>query len=803
MLYSYMDKEKSMKLKIENNRKKNIIIVLGIVLGIFLFFFLYASGVIKYGKTIEKYADTDVYSAFSNRELTIDEKDVLKQDIIGDNGELNSFSLKYHPDQFIDGLVMEIFLCDASSNEVLQCWIEDGENIAQDGFREYVVENSKKSTDSYYIEVHSNQKTNAIFCTEDDSLKGGNFYVNDELQEGDLVIRLTQTKYVINTLIWGIVLSFFGAFFLVLCLYCKVWLYLWKRGKMVWEHIKNNLREYAINFIVFCLIGVFGICIEVFFSNFNIFQYNTIGAFNEYRYAFIVVVVLCIFCAIRFRTYFGKEPEKIFLILFFIIGMLYVLVMPAEAEISWDESIHYWRAVSVSNALSGQANVAESWLYWHSGTGFTLPNSIEYLRIVQNNVQEMYNTGMAVSANTDFLGTMGAVAYIPSAIGLIIGRGLRLPYSWIFQLGAAMNMILYLVLIYCSMKRLKSGKMILVIISSMATPLFLASVYSSDSWIVGFTSLGAAYFLGCMQEEKKVSNKDLIIMVGAFSLAFMPKAIYCVLFLVFLLIPSEKFCNTRQCMLFRVTTVALCITFIFEMVLSFKWFILLFMLSWIGIYFCIILLKRLTKKQKIVVLVVFVGVIILCALLCIYYILPMLLGGGDLRGGAEVNSAEQVRFIIENPIRYAKILLRYLKNNYLAFQGGLQVPFRTFGYIGESTNHVITFVLLWIVSFTDKREDDQWKQYNKVKITSFAIIAIVIVLVATALYISFTPVSYETINGCQPRYLLPMMFLFFALIGTNKVRNEMSVKIYNSGIILIMSAISLLNVWQVVIQFYS
>ena len=55
------------------------------------------------------------------------------------------------------------------------------------------------------------------------------------------------------------------------------------------------------------------------------------------------------------------------------------MIIPAESEMSWDESIHYWNAVGVSHPLSGYANKAEEWLYWHSGIGYGLPNSIDAL----------------------------------------------------------------------------------------------------------------------------------------------------------------------------------------------------------------------------------------------------------------------------------------------------------------------------------------------------------------------------------------------------------------------------------------
>ena len=96
-----------------------------------------------------------------------------------------------------------------------------------------------------------------------------------------------------------------------------------------------------------------------------------------------------------------------------------------------------------------------------------------------------------------------------------------------------------------------------------------------------------------------------------------------------------------------------------------------------------------------------------------------------------------------------------------------------------------------IVAFTDKNAEDSWKEYNKVKIAMIVLVIIIIILIATALYISFTPVAFETINGCQPRYLIPLMFGFFALIGS-----------YNSAVMAMVAALLLANAWQVVVRLY-
>lgn len=785
-------------------KKRLFFLSKSVILSIIVFAILLFLNVIQYGEVIDKYVDTEVFSVWSNRELEISDQDIIRQELeIGENG-IYSFSIRYHADQIEDGLLFDICLYDAKTNKLVEEWNEDVRELPEDGFREYFLPEEFQGTNTeLYLEIQANQSTKALYCSASNSLLGKKMSINGNEQEGDLILRATQKKNVWVTLVWGGIISLVLSILIVWGVESKIWKKCVAQFNKLIKLCKDKKVEYIVNILGACACTGISVFLEILISRLDFFEYNTVGAFNEYRFLFILAVLLCLGIIIRNYKRFKYHPEKIYFMLFIVIGLLFVLVMPSEAEISWDESIHYWKSVGVSHALSGQANIAESWLYWHSGIGYTLPNSLENLRFSQNMIQNMYDTGINVVGNTTILSQLNMIGYIPAALGLLIGRILNLPYAWTFHLGAAMNLVLYIGLVSVSMRFLKSGKMILVAVSGIVSAVFLASVYSLDSWIIGFTILGISCFVGVMQKSEKVSNRELILMLSAFTLAFMPKAIYFPLFLLFLFMPKEKFQSVKQYSLFRISIYALCITFIVEVVLGNLWILLpLFVFSFLAIYGCFNILQKLDKTKKILVIVCASCVIIGVLILCIWYILPLLLGQGDLRGGEDVNSAAQAYFILENPIEYSKILLRWAKNYYLSFQKSLQVPFKTLGYIGDTTLYVISFVFIWIVSFTDKRKEDGWKGYNKVKLGTILICGIVIALMATALYVSYTPVAYETITGCQPRYMIPLFTPFFLMIGSNKVKNEMSIGIYNGIIVCFTSIILLLSVWQVVIQFY-
>ena len=94
---------------------------------------------------------------------------------------------------------------DQQTDKELQQWMETGTNISDDGFGEYRIAKSvKKNMQKYYITIESNKKCGAIYCSQADSLKGSAFSINNEEQSGDIILRLSQSKYVVNTRFAGV-----------------------------------------------------------------------------------------------------------------------------------------------------------------------------------------------------------------------------------------------------------------------------------------------------------------------------------------------------------------------------------------------------------------------------------------------------------------------------------------------------------------------------------------------------------------------------------------------------------------------
>ena len=173
--------------------------------------------------------------------------------------------------------------------------------------------------------------------------------------------------------------------------------------------------------------------------------------------------------------------------------------------------------------------------------------------------------------------------------------------------------------------------------------------------------------------------------------------------------------------------------------------------------------------------------------------------GGDVRGGAGVNPTEQILYIIHNPVEYTRTLLNFLKD-YLSIRNmnGFIDHFAYLG-IGTTTVAIIVFAFLVFTTLTDKREYDV-KAYSKiVYIYDILMFFGTVVLIATSLYIAYTEVGSNTIAGCQSRYITPLIYPLFAVLGGSGIRLKFDYRVYNYIVMIIMQSVSMWCIYQYIL----
>lgn len=469
--------------------------------------------------------------------------------------------------------------------------------------------------------------------------------------------------------------------------------------------------------------------------------------FRKAIFAFAIMALVSIFMC--YRNMLIKRVEMAVFFAVMLIGTVYVTVLPVSCGISWDDEAHFHNALMLSHTLDGRMTLGDADIL----NGFVdtaLEHNIYTEKAHQTWVDTINadNASGVWGADGRIMPTLQNWCYIPSAIGLILGRALSIPYSMIFVLGKWCNLLVYAILLYFGIKKLKSGKMIAAVVGMLPPCILMASSYARDPWMIGFIMLGFCYFIGEIQEpDKKITIPDLVIMLGAFVLGVSPKAIYVPMVLIAAFLPKEKFATERQCKIFRI---------------------------------CVLIATLAVLAS---------------------FAIPFILSSGgaveDTRGGSGVNAAGQTAYILHHPITYAKTLFTFLWE-YASLEAG-QTYLSYLHYFGTAKYSLVLQALLLVTAFTDKEKCDTYVKWQP-KVVTLLMSFGAICLAATAMYIAYTPLKSDTILGCQYRYMLQVMFPVLYVFGSIHVENNVRKDWYRGVILGISSFVLLSAVWQLCIS---
>lgn len=414
------------------------------------------------------------------------------------------------------------------------------------------------------------------------------------------------------------------------------------------------------------------------------------------------------------------------------------LLLPLRLNVSWDDQTHFINAAGASHLQNSTLTIAEEDFYYTCYLG----QLKSYSMTEETRLKQILNDPSAqVAETTDepVLINFRTVIYLPAILVFFFARGLGIPMSAMVVLGRLASALFYLIVIYLGMRHLKSGKMIMAAVALMPGAVFLVSNFNYDYWLIALVAYSIAYLIGEYQHPEKVLTvKDIVLIFGTFLVGILAKPVYIPLLGLAAFLPKEKFKSVK----------------------------------WRRIYRCF-----------------FGGVVVLAVIGFAVLIFGGGLGSGDMRGGEGVNAAGQIRYIMANPMKYTGLLLSYLRFQYLNM-----TMFKAFivqtAYFW-SIPALAMPCLIWLVAVTvlDRRKDDVRPVGCPIKIVVLPLAFISVCCVATALYVTFNEVGAATIEGCQGRYLWPIITPLFLTLGQIRFltipRNEKVERWIESGAMVI------------------
>lgn len=447
--------------------------------------------------------------------------------------------------------------------------------------------------------------------------------------------------------------------------------------------------------------------------------------FNVYRWLFIAGIVELVLTFVFGFKSLKDKPENLFLPIVLILGIVMLFCSPIQ-HICWDFDSHYKWAVHTSypGGTTYMTKAYKSIEYVNAHTFYSDERDYEQ-DIERLNEEEKIFCG---ETESDL-----SLAHLPSAVFIAVARFFNASFSVKCNLGRLANILLYSFLCFFAVKKIKSGKMIISVICLLPTSIFLATNYAYDWWVTGFLVLGTAYFVSELQEpDKPISVKDTVIMSFAFALGALPKLVY--------IIPMGMLLFMRK--------------------------------NWSS------------KKERIRYYRIIIAVFAVVLLMFMMKSMVSLGSAGDTRGG-NVGPRDQVYGMLLAPIGYAKLLLKFLAG-YLSIEG-MQGYVSFFAYLGYGSLWLIPVILICFTTLTDESNKISFKIPVYMRALSVILFVGMSALIATALYISFTPVGLNAINGCQPRYIIPLLAPLLLLLTGKRLNIIKNKTVYNGVVLALMS----------------
>lgn len=477
-------------------------------------------------------------------------------------------------------------------------------------------------------------------------------------------------------------------------------------------YLKQNPRKVLFTVLLYIIAGVCGwILRNVYFIvvRHGTWQWTV----KSTIYGVVLGLLVCEIVKYLFITK-KRTFEMLFLRCGVILCVGLTLLLPLRLNVSWDDQTHFINAAGASHFQNSTLSLAEEDFYYTCYLGQLKSYSMTEVP----RLKQILNDPSAQVAETNqepVLLNFRTVIYLPAILIFFLARGIGIPLSVMVVLGRMASALFYLVVIYLGMRHLKSGKMIMAAVALMPGAVFLVSNYNYDYWLIALVAYSIAYLIGEYQHPDKVLTvKDIVLIFGTFLIGILAKPVYIPLLGLAAFLPKEKFKSTK----------------------------------WRRIYRCF-----------------FGGVVVLAVIGFAVLIFGGGLGSGDMRGGEGVNAAGQIQYIMSNPMKYTGLLLSYLRFQYLNMTMFKAFIVQTAYFWSIPALAMPCLIWLVVVTVLDRRKDDVRPVGCPIKIVVLPLAFITVCCVATALYVTFNEVGAATIEGCQGRYLWPIMTPLFLTLG--------------------------------------
>lgn len=306
--------------------------------------------------------------------------------------------------------------------------------------------------------------------------------------------------------------------------------------------IKENFKELSKNRIL-----IFSSFVFLMFGQF-LLQYK------EVRWPKLYILLAAVFFILVFSFSRINNKNKIHrnaFVLILTIGTLNTLILPVRQNL--DENTHYYHALQLADGkIISQTNelnfldispdfLAETKMPSKPGYGHKLNTNLYYKEFfeIEHKPSDYKEELLSKSG-------LNNPAYIPSALGISVGRLISNKIAVSYYLGRIFNVLFYALLVLLAVKLSKNYKLQLFLASTIPYTLWVSAGYTYDNLYYGLILLILAQITNFLGSEKKVTTKEIILYaLTCLGLVFCKAPTILLAFLPFF-IPKEKYSNSRM-----------------------------------------------------------------------------------------------------------------------------------------------------------------------------------------------------------------------------------------------------------------
>lgn len=308
------------------------------------------------------------------------------------------------------------------------------------------------------------------------------------------------------------------------------------------------------------------------------------------------------------------------------------------------------------------------------------------------------------------------ISYLPQAIGIKVTGWVTQKVYKIYKGGRAANALISLVISILALYFMPFGRKIMFTIMLMPMTMQEMVSMAPDSLVNSLSMLWIAYILNLAYTDRKITRKTIAIIATMGITLAMLKIIYIVLLLTLLILPSEKFPNKRH-------------------------------------YF-------------------YTGGLIAISALILNLIWLKISSQFLIEYNPGVNSSSQIMNILTSPFNYFSTII-YTTMTYAEFyvKSGTGT---CLGWLNMMTSPYVWISILLALTYETLRCNETPANIKtKDIVLLFTCCFTCILLIYTSLYVQWTPVNNNIVNGVQGRYFLPLLLYFAVAIAmVHRRRND-------------------------------